>query len=227
MKHKLKSASPCHLERQRLRDRLHRQAKPNKNHDGTILYFSSVGDVRRLISLPSPGGEGLLSRRSPIQIPNPKSAIRNASRPSSQRRNVALSQRPSFPSQVPDFTLFLSFSPRSIAHQLSNLGTSEPSNVQPSTGTYPARSLARNLARSGAHNGTQKSLQNTLWHTKTRSFFKIIFSSAQPRLRIKKLKPKIENDHFMPVSRRLLEIIGFQNSAETTAEISLEFAETS
>src|SRR5436190_21674165 len=100
MKHTNKSASPCDLERQRFRDRLHRQAKPNKNHVGTILYFSSVGDVRRFISLPSPGGEGLLSRRSPIQIPNPKFAIRNASRPSSERRYIAMSQRPSFPSQV-------------------------------------------------------------------------------------------------------------------------------
>src|SRR5204862_2666998 len=72
---------------------------------------------------------------------------------------------------VLDFTLFLPFSPRSISPQLSNLGTSEPSNIHPSR-TF----LARSLARSVAHNGPQKSLQNTLWHTKTRSFFQIIFS---------------------------------------------------
>src|SRR5436190_7442203 len=87
--------------------------------------------------------------------------------------------------QLLDFTLFLLFSSRSIARQLSNLGTSEPSNVHPSSGTYPARSLARKLARSLAHSDTQKPQQNTLWHTKTRSFFKIIFCPTHAPLSIK------------------------------------------
>ena len=43
MKHKQKSASPCDLERQRFRDRLHRQAKPiSHNHTDKLCTFASI-----------------------------------------------------------------------------------------------------------------------------------------------------------------------------------------
>jgi len=72
MKHRTKSASPCDLKRQRLKDRLNRQAKPTSTDltDELCTFSAAVGAdslpslvrasaaVRRLTSLPSPGGEG-------------------------------------------------------------------------------------------------------------------------------------------------------------------------
>ena len=60
MKHIQKSASPCDLKRQRFRDRLNRQAKPTSTDltDELCTFSAAVGaDMRRLTSLPSPGGE--------------------------------------------------------------------------------------------------------------------------------------------------------------------------
>src|SRR5436190_8160907 len=199
MKHaKTESASSGELVCQHLRDHPTRQAKPNRNHNRLCVYFSRVSSsgLQRFCAL---NFEFLLSPQSTVLSPD------------------------LFLSQVPVLILFNRFSPRSIARQLCNLGTFEPSDIHPSTGTYPARILARSVA----HNGTQKPLQNTLWHTKTRSFFKINFSSAQPLLRIGSRRSRIQNDHFTPVYRRLLQIIGLRNSAETTAETCLRSAETS
>ena len=173
MKRKEKSASSGELVCQHLRDHPTRQAKPNnQNHTDELCTFPAVGaDARRPASFPSPGGED--TDEGVLYLHSPQS--RNAC---PVPRGVAMSQCLSFPSQVLDFTLFHSFSPRSIAPQLSNLETFEPSNVHPSTGTYPARELARSVA----HNDTQKPLKNTLWHTKTRSFFQIIFSPTHSEI---------------------------------------------
>src|SRR4051812_31158697 len=99
MKHANQSASPCDLKRQRLRDRLNRQAKPTSNNltDELCTFSAAVGAdslpslvrasaaVRRLTSLPSPGGEnqgegGLFqcSKEPFLQIKNQKSKIINA-----------------------------------------------------------------------------------------------------------------------------------------------------
>src|SRR5436190_24354579 len=97
MKHKNKSASPCELACPHLSDHPTQKAKPKQKNDhgrSVPLNSRSLGDR---------------SSGSPHC-----SSLFRLTNPSSRRRHVAGSQYRSFPSQVLDFTLFHSFSPRQI-----------------------------------------------------------------------------------------------------------------
>src|SRR5436190_1363089 len=111
MKHESKSASPCELACAiwPVRHAPTRQAKPTSHdHTGELCTFSSVGaNVRRLTSFSSPGGEETdEGELSPCSFDRSCDSI--ALQFCSRMKNVE------FPSQVLDFTLFLSFSFHSL-----------------------------------------------------------------------------------------------------------------
>src|SRR5436190_12814473 len=118
MKHNVRSASPCELARPSDAPPCRgKQPVTNNRRRGVHSSCPPFGGSRSLFKIRIPKSAIRKSCGHRTQEAKPKSKNnhgRSLTNPSSQRRDVARSQRRSFPSQVLDFTLFHSFSPHQI-----------------------------------------------------------------------------------------------------------------